>query len=114
MLSINFPFVLGIDVGEVVLVCDNAPCHNTVDELKEGFPGLNSSVIGALLAYVKSSREHLVQDEYVKRHMRVLAVARLGVREQRLQYVEQNIDNAMATIDHQDCNKMLPACSRHF
>ena len=40
MLSINFPFVLGIEVGEVVLICDNAPCHSTVDKLEEDFPGL--------------------------------------------------------------------------
>ena len=41
--------------------------------------------------------------------MRVPAVARPGVGEQRLQYVEQNIDNAMATINHQDCAR----CCQH-
>ena len=49
---INF-LSLGVDVGQVVLVCDNAPCHTTVDELEDDFPGL-SPAIGALLTYVKS------------------------------------------------------------
>ena len=35
---------------------------------------------------------------HVKRHIGVPAVARPGVGEQRLQYVEQNIDNATASI----------------
>ena len=41
--------------------------------------------------------------------IRVPAVARSEVGEQRLQYVEQNIDNAMATVNHQDCAR----CCQH-
>ena len=39
-------YSLGIDVNQVVLVCDNAPCHSKVQELKLDFPGLTVRRLG--------------------------------------------------------------------
>ena len=90
---------LGIEVGEVVLVCDSAPCHSTVEELKEDFPGLTAQRLAPYSPMLNPVENIWCKMKgHVKRHMRVPTVARPGVGEQRLQYVEKN--NAMATINH--------------
>ena len=99
---------LGIEVGEIVLVCDNAPYYSTVEE--EDFPGLTVQRFAPYWPMLNPVENIWCKmKSHVKRHMRVPAVARPGVGEQRLQYVEQNIDNAMATINHQDCAR----CCQH-
>ena len=101
---------LGIEVGEVVLVCGNAPCHSTVDELEEDFPGLTVQRLAPYSPMLDPVENIWCKmKSHVKRHVSVPAVAHPGVGEQRLQYVEQNIDNAMATIIHQDC----ASCCQH-
>ena len=39
-------YSLGVDVNQVVFVCDNAPCHSKVQELKLDFPGLAIKCLG--------------------------------------------------------------------
>ena len=39
-------YSLGVDVNQVVLVCDNAPCHNKVQELELDFLGLTVRRLG--------------------------------------------------------------------
>ena len=46
---------------------------------------------------------------HIKRQMGVPAVVRPGLAEQRLQYVETKIDEAMATVTPQDCVR----CCQH-
>ena len=60
-----------------------------------------------ILAHAKSYVENVwsKMKSHIKRHMRVPAVVCPGVGEQRLQYVETQIDEAMATITQQDCAK---------
>ena len=103
-------YSLGVYVNQVVLVCDNAPCHSKVQELELDFPGLTVRPSRTILAHAKSYRKCVVQNEKSqKRHMRVPAVVCPGVGEQRLQYVETKIDEAMATITQQDCAR----CCQH-
>ena len=80
MLSVNFPFVLGIEVGEVVLICDNAPCHSTVDKLEEDFPGLTvQRLLPFSLMFNPVENIWCEMKSYIKRHMRMPVVARPGV-----------------------------------
>ena len=39
-------YSLGVDVNQVVWVCDNAPCHSKVQELELDFPGLTVRPLG--------------------------------------------------------------------
>ena len=110
MQYINVFSILGIDIEHVVLVCDNAPCHSRVEELTVDFPGLTVQRLGPyspMLNPIENIWSKM--KSHIKRHMRVPEVAHPGVGEQRLQYVEQCIDNAMATITHQDC----ASCCQH-
>ena len=103
-------YSLGVDVNQVVLVCDNAPCHSKVQELEVDFPGLTVRRLGPyspMLNPIENVWSKM--KSHIKRHMRVPAVVRPGVGEQRLQYVETKIDEAMATITQQDCAR----CCQH-
>ena len=105
-----FLLFLGVDVGQVVLVCDNAPCHSKVQELEEDFPGLTVRKLGPyspMLNPIENIWSKM--KSHINRHMRVPAVVRPGLGEQRLQYVEEKIDEAMATITPQDCVR----CCQH-
>ena len=92
------------------MVCGIAPCHSTVNELGEDFPGFTVQRL-AHYSPMLNPVENIwcKMKSHVKWHMRVPAVARPEVGEQRLQYMEQNIDNAMATINHQYCAR----CCQH-
>ena len=106
---INF-LSLGVDISKVVLVCDNAPCHSTVDELEDDFPGLTVQQLGPYSPMLNPYEKIWSKmKSHIKQHMRVPAIAHPRVGEQRLQYVEQKIDDAMGTINHQDCAR----CCQH-
>ena len=93
-----------------VLFLFNAPCHSKVQELELDFPGLTIRCLGPyspMLNPIENVWSKM--KSYIKRHMRVPAVCP-GVGEQRLQYVETQIDEAMATITQQDCAR----CCQHI
>ena len=97
-------YSLGVDVNQVIWVCDNAPCHSKVQELELDFPGLTVRRLGPhspMLNPIENVWSKMKR--HIKRHMRVPAVVCPGVGEQRLQYVQTKIDEAMATIAQQDC-----------
>ena len=79
-------YSLGVDVNQVVLVCDNAPCHSKVQELELDFPGLTVRRLGPhslMLNPIENVWSKM--KSHIKRHMRVSAVVCPGVGEQRLQ-----------------------------
>ena len=82
-------YSLGVDVNQVVWVCDHAPCHSKVHELEVDFPGLPVRRLGpysTMLSPIENVWSKM--KSHIKRHMGVPAVVYLGVGEQRLQYVE--------------------------
>ena len=65
------------------------------------------------LCQIQSRTSDAKMKSHVKRHMRVLAVAR-PVGEQWLQYVKQNIDKCNGDHKSSGLRKMLPTCARLF
>ena len=101
---------LGVDVGQVVLVCDNSPCHSKVEEFETDFPGPTVPHLGPyspMLNPIENVWSKM--KSHIKRQMGVPAVVRPGLAEQRLQYAETKIDEAMATVTPQDCAR----CCQH-
>ena len=97
----NLP--LGIAVDSVVVVCDNAPCHSKFEECVIEQPGLTICRLGPyspMLNPVETVWSKM--KAVVKQGMRVPQVQRPGVGEQRLQYVEALIDEAMDQITVQN------------
>ena len=97
----NLP--LGITVDSVVVVCDNAPCHSKFEECVIEQPGLTICRLGPyspMLNPVETVWSKM--KAVVKQRMRVPQVQRLGVGEQRLQYLEALIDEAMDRITVQN------------
>ena len=85
-------YSLGVDINQVVLVCDNALCHSKVQDLELDFPDLTVRQLGShspMLNPIENVRSKM--KSHIKRHMRVPAVVCPGVGEQRLQYVETKL-----------------------
>jgi hypothetical protein len=101
----NLP--LGITVDSVVdVVCDNAPCHSKFEECVIEQPGLTICRLGPyspMLNPVETVWSKM--KAVVKQRMRVPQVLRPGVGEQRLQYGEALIDEAMDQITVQNIGK---------
>lgn len=94
----------GVSVQSVVLVCDNAPCHSSLNQCEEERPGLIVLHLGPyspMLNPIENIWQKIKSN--VKRHMRPPVVVPPGVGEQRLVYVENLIDNAIPIIGVQDC-----------
>ena len=101
---------LGVDVGQVVFVFNNAPCQSKVEELETDFSGLTDQRLGPyspMLSPIENVWSKM--KSHIKRQMGVPAVVRPGLAEQRLQYAETKIDEAMATVTPQDCAR----CCQH-
>jgi hypothetical protein len=93
----NLP--LGITVDSVVVVCDNAPCHSKFEECVIEQPGLTIYRLGPYSPMLNPVETVWIKmGAVVKQRMRVPQVQRSGVGEQRLQYVEALIDEAMDQI----------------
>ena len=94
----------------VVLVCDNAPCHSRLEQCIEANPGLTvlrlapySPMLNPIEQIWSKIKSH------VKRNMSVPNVSGDNLGEQRLQYVECRIQNAIGSITTQDCAR----CCQH-
>ena len=82
----------------MVLVCDNAPCHTSLQSLEEIFPGFKLLRLGpysptCMLNPIEGIWSKM--KSVVKLQMRVPDVSAPGVCEQRLAYVETIIDRAL-------------------
>ena len=92
--------------SDIVLVCDNAPCHTSLQSLEEVFPGFKLLRLGPyspMLNPIEGIWSKM--KSFVKLQMRVPDVSAPGVCEQRLIYVETIIDRALQGITNQDCVK---------
>nr|CAI5841804.1 unnamed protein product [Callosobruchus analis] len=85
---------MGNEVGDLVIVCDNAPCHAR-------FEGVINNTEATLLRLgpyspMLNPLENIWSKikTYVKTHLRVPQVRGIGIVEQRLLYLEEIIDSA--------------------
>lgn len=93
----------GVTADSVVLVCDNAPCHSKLEDCSEEYPGLIVLPLGPyspMLNPIEIIWNKIKSN--VKQHMRVPDVQPPRVGEQRLQYVEGLIDQALQIITPND------------
>ena len=96
MLS-NLP--AGLTMDNMVLVCDNAPCHSKLEELMEENNGFIVCKLGPYSPQLDPLENIWSKMKAaVKSNMRVPGVNPPAVGEQRLQYVERLINTAMGVI----------------
>lgn len=98
---------MGNELSELVVVCDNAPCHSKLEEvfllspatlLRLGPYSPQLNPIENIWSKVKS---------VVKSQMEVPTVARPNMGEQRLQYLEDLVEAAKGTISVGDCTRSI-------
>ena len=94
----------GVTHDSLVIICDNAPCHARLGECVQERPGIVLLKLGPYSPML-NPLENLWSKvkSVVKRRMRVPEVAPPRVGEQRLRFVEDLIDNAVATLTVEDC-----------
>ncbi len=93
----------GLTMDNMVLECDNAPCHSKLEELMEENDGFIVCKLGPYSPQLNPLENIWSKMKAaVKRDMRVPEVNPPAVGEQRLQYVEGLIDTAMGVITSQD------------
>ena len=93
----------GNAIADLVVVCDNAPCHNGLGRLFEDSPAqlLKLGPYSPMLNPMESIWSKIKAN--VKTEMRIPAVHRPGVGEQRIAYVEDLVRNAVAAVTNGDC-----------
>ena len=79
--------------GNLVLVCDNAPCHSSIDDVLSG---------GATLLRLSPYSPALnpIETVGVRRELRVPQVQGFGVGEQRLAYLEEVVQSSLIKCDN--------------
>lgn len=115
----------GVNIEEVVFVVDNAPCHRRIEvgleeysTLPDGRPPRPIPVLVRLSPY--SPMLNPIENIWskvkaaVKRGNRVLSVTPPGLGEQRLQYLERLVGNAIQEITVTDCANCIQHVSSFF
>lgn len=105
----------GYDLTNIVLVCDNAPCHSRLEVAVEEFPGLQLLRLGPyspMLNPIENVWSKL--KAVVKRHNRVPEVTIPGVMEQRIVYLENLIEEAIPQVTISDCANAIQHASTFF
>lgn len=97
----------GNSLRDLLVVCDNAPCHSRLHLLFDDSPALLLKLgpyspmlnpVEAIWAKVKA---------HVKSAVRVPVINPPGVTEQRIVYLERCIDDAVETIRNSDCSRCV-------
>ena len=98
---------LGNTLEELVVVCDNAPCHSGLDSLFAASAAtlLRLGPYSPMLNPVETIWSKIKTK--VKSSIRIPHVEPLGVGEQRLAYLEHAIDDAIPTITNGDCTRSV-------
>ena len=98
---------LGNTLEELVVVCDNAPCHSGLDSLFAASPAtlLRLGPYSPMLNPVETIWSKIKTK--VKSSIRIPHVEPPGVGEQRLAYMERAIDEAIPTITNGDCARSV-------
>lgn len=104
---------MGNELADLVIVCDNAPCHANFETVVNGTAatllrlGPYSPMLNPIEAIWSKIKTH------VRGHLRVPNVAGPGVAEQRLLYLEELIDQAKDTIVGGDCARAAQHTTVH-
>lgn len=99
--------MLGNDVNDLIIVCDNAPCHAQLEIAING-TGANLLRLGPYSPMLNPMETiwSKIKTE-VKNRLRIPLVIAPGVMEQRLIYLEEHIDYAKNTIVGGDCARAV-------
>jgi hypothetical protein len=94
---------MGNQLADLVIVCDNAPCHSRLEAVTNGTTAtlLRLGPYSPMLNPIESIWSKITC--YTKTHLRVPQVVAPRVVEQRLVYLEEIIDAAKDTITGGDC-----------
>lgn len=94
---------LGNRLSDLVIVCDNAPCHSRLEVVINATEAnlLRLAPYSPMLNPIESIWAKLKMA--VKTRLRIPEVTAPGIQEQRLQYLEQIIDSSKDTIMGGDC-----------
>lgn len=98
---------IGNQLSELVVVCDNAPCHRGLEEL---FSESSASLLRLAPYSPQLNPIEIIWDKvktYVKLNLDTPVVARPNVEEQRLQYLESVVDEAQSTISDGDRSRAI-------
>lgn len=96
----------GNNLADLVIICDNAPCHSAIENAVAIHSGGRSQVLrlgpySPMMNPVETIWAKI--KTYVKGHIGVPIVEGLNLAEQRLQYLENLVDEAKLTITGGDC-----------
>lgn len=98
---------MGNQLGDLVIVCDNAPCHRTLETAIDGTTAtlLRLGPYSPMLNPIEIIWSKIKL--FVKAHLKVPNVVPPGVGEQRLLYLEEIINQAQLTIVGGDCARAV-------
>lgn len=98
---------MGNQLVDLVIVCDNAPCHSRLEEVTNGTGAtlLRLGPYSPMLNPIETIWSKIKC--FTKTHLRVPQVVAPGVVEQRLVYLEEIIDAAKETITGGDCARAM-------
>lgn len=98
---------MGNDLSELVVVVDNAPCHNRLETLFENSSAtlLRLSPYSPMLNPIETIWGKI--KSHVKSAMGIPQVNPPNVGEQRLVYLEARIEDAKALVTAGDCSRAI-------
>ena len=104
---------MGNPLEDLVVVCDNAPCHSRLENVVEGTPAtlLRLGPYSPMLNPIETIWS--IVKAYAKSKIRVPTVAGPGLSEQRILYMEGIIEEAKNTVVGGDCARAVQHCSVH-
>lgn len=93
----------GNSLEDLVVVCDNAPCHSSLTSLFENSPAdlLRLGPYSPMLNPIENIWAKI--KSHVKSAIGIPTVEGPGVGEQRITYLEGLIDDAVPTVTNSDC-----------
>ena len=105
---------IGNDLQDLLVVCDNAPCHSRLNEVFADSPAmlLKLGPYSPMLNPVESIWSKV--KAHVKSTIRVPVVEGPAVGEQRIAYLENAIRNATAAITNGDCARAVQHASSFY
>lgn len=103
----------GNELADLVIVCDNAPCHSRLETALNGTTAtlLRLAPYSPMLNPIETIWSKI--KTYVRTHLGIPPVAAPGVIEQRLVYLEQIIDDAKNSIVGGDCARAAQHSTIH-
>lgn len=95
----------GNQLADLVIVCDNAPCHSRLEEVLNNVEVLRLAPYSPMLNPIETIWSKI--KSYIKSNMGIPEVVAPGVVEQRLVYLEQLVDAGKNTVVGGDCARAV-------